>query len=167
VKSYEIYKSLDPAIVNEMLTYFRDEDREVYKTSLATLAQSKKLRAQFVQKKPIAEQMKWMHQTLKFKQNSEIGEHLLQMWFMKAKSEILVTACDTLEIKHNGEGFVEGNLPEVLEDNNLQKAVDTLLEKYGNVMTTLYLRVFNLQVPNGWSNLSAILESDERLTLQA
>ena len=167
MKSYEIYKAIDPAVICEMLTFFRNEDRDVYKSSLSTLAASKKLRAQFVQKKSVEEQMKWMHQALKFKQNSEIGEHLLQMWFMKAKSEILVTACDALEISHNGEGFVEGSLPTVLADNNLKKAVSELIEKYGSVMTTLYLRIFNLQVPNGWENLGAILETDERLSLSA
>ena len=149
-----------------MFMFFREEDRNLYKTSLATLASNKKMRPQFVQKKPIAEQIQWMHKALMFKPNQDIGEHLLQVWFMKAKSEVLVTACDGLGIAHNGEGYVEGNLPETLEDDKLTSTIDTLLEKFGAPLTTLYLSIFNLQIPGGWDNLAEKLTSDERLVLK-
>lgn len=165
MKSNEIYKAVDPALVNEMFMHFREDDRNLYKTSLATLAGNQKMRPQFVQKKPVADQIKWMHSALMFKKNEDIGEHLLQVWFMKAKTDVLVTACDNLGIKHNGEGYVEGVLPKTLEDDKLKAAIDALLEKFGAPLTALYLYVFNLQIPGGWDNLAKALETDERLQL--
>ena len=167
MKSYEIYKAADPALISEMLMFFREEDRNFYKSSLATLATNRKLRPVFVQKKPVTEQILWMHKALKARQNGDIGEHMLQVWFMKAKSEVLVAACDALGIDHNGEGYVEGDLPETLEDEKLKAAVDTLIEKFGAGLTTLYLYIFNLQIPNGWENLGDLLASDERLKFEA
>lgn len=164
MKSYEIYKAVDPALVNEMLMFFREEDRNLYKTSLATLATNRKLRPVFVQKKPVVDQIKWMHSALKFKQNSDIGEHLIQVWFMKAKSDVLVTACDGLGIAHNGEGYVEGELPGTLEDDKLTQTVDALIEKFGEPLTSLYLHIFNLQVVGGWENLAELLQTDGRVS---
>jgi len=166
VKSYEIYKAVDPALVEELLMFFRENDRNLYKTTLATLATNRKLRPVFVQKKPVAEQIKWMHGALMFKPNSDIGEHLFQVWFMQAKQDVLVTSCDALGIPHNGEGFVEGELPKELDDEKLKNAVDSLLEKFGASLATLYLYVFNLQIPGGWANLAETLASDERLVFQ-
>lgn len=166
MKSYEIYKAADPSLVSEMLMFFREVDKNLYKTSLATLASNRKLRLVFVQKKPVVEQIKWMHNAMMFKMNSDIGEHLLQVWFMQAKSEILVTACDALGIDHNGEGYVNGELPKELEDDKLKATIDELLEKYGASLTTLYLSIFNLQIPGGWQNLTETLATDERLVFQ-
>lgn len=165
MKPSEIYKEVAPSLVSEMFMYFREEDRNLYKTTLATLAANKKLRPQFVQKKSVADQITWMHNALKFKNNQDIGEHLLQVWFMKAKSDLLVAACDGLGIKHNGEGYVEGNLPEKLEDKKLKETIDTLIEKFGTPLATLYLYIFNLQTPEGWDNLAKLLETDKRLML--
>ena len=165
MKSYEIYKAIDPALVNEMFMFFREEDRNLYKTTLATLAANKKMRPQFIQKKPVAGQIEWMHKTLMFKANQDVGEHLMQVWFMKAKSELLVAACDGLGIKHNGEGYVEGDLPEKLADKKLSATIDDLIEKFGTPTTTLYLYIFNLQIPGGWDNLTELLDTDKRLTL--
>jgi len=146
--------------------FFREEDRNLYKTTLATLAANRKLRPVFVQKKPVADQIKWMHSSLMFKMNTDIGEHLLQVWFMKAKSDVLVTACDAFGIEHNGEGFVEGELPEEIADENVKAAIDALLEKFGAPLTTLYLAIFNLQIIGGYSNVADALENDERLVFQ-
>lgn len=166
MKSYEIYKAADPAIIEEMLMFFREEDRNLYKTTLATLAANKKLRLVFLQKKPVSDQVKWMHQALMFRPNADVGEHMFQIWFMKAKSEVLVTSCDALGIPHNGEGYVEGSLPTKLDDKKLKTAVDELLAKYGAPLTSVYLAVFNLQIQGGWDNLAEIIANDDRLAFQ-
>ena len=54
MKAHELYNAVDPALVTQMLDWFRDNDRNVYKSAVATLAQTKKLRLVFVQKKPLA-----------------------------------------------------------------------------------------------------------------
>jgi hypothetical protein len=68
-------------------------------------------------------------------------------------------------IAHDGEGSVEGALPEALDDEKLKSTIDDLLEAHDPKLVTLYLRIFNLQTPNGWENLAETLDSDERLKL--
>ena len=68
-------------------------------------------------------------------------------------------------IEHDGEGSVEGTLPEVLDDEKLKATIEALLGAHDAKLVTLYLTVFNLQTANGWDNLEGLLESDDRLTL--
>jgi hypothetical protein len=164
VKAHEIYSSIDPALVTLMLDWFRENDRNVYRSALASLAQSRKLRLVFLQKKPVAEQYAWMLKTLKSKQSETIGEHLLQAWLMAGNQEMLVKFCDEVGIEHDGKGSVTGDLPEELSEETVDKAVDALLADFDPKLTGLYLTVFNLQRPGGWPALSAKLEGDERLS---
>ena len=165
MNSYEIYQTIDPALISDMFKWFRENDRRLYKTSVASLAANRKLRPIFVEKKSVVDQIAWMHKTLKFKTSDTIGEHLLQVWFMKGQKELLIGFCDGMGIEHDGEGSVEGTLPEVLDDDKLKATIEALLDAHDAKLVTLYLTVFNLQTKNGWDNLGDLLESDERLTL--
>lgn len=165
VKAHELYTAADPALVTRMLDWFRDHDRNVYKSAVATLAQTKKLRLVFIQKKPLPEQYAWILKTLRGKAADTIGEHLLQAWFMAGNQEMLAKFCDTMGIEHDGKGSVTGDLPTELDAAKLDEAVDALVAAYDPKLVTLYLRVFNLQVPSGWEALTAKLASDPRLVL--
>lgn len=165
VKAHELYNAVDPAIVTRMLDWFREHDRNVYKSALATLAQSRKLRLVFVQKKSLAEQYAWILKTLQSKQSETIGEHLLQAWFMAGNQEMLAKFCDAMGIEHDGKGSVSGDLPEAMPAEKLDPAVDALVADYDPKVVALYLQVFNLQVPGGWDTLKAKLEGDPRLAL--
>ena len=145
--------------------WMRETDRDLYKTALSSLASNRKLRPAFVQKKPVVDQISWMHQTLSLKTSDMIGEHLLQVYFMKGQEEMLASFCDGLEIPHDGNGQVEGELPETLDAEKLKTAIDSLLEKFEPALVTLYLHTFNIQTPDGWEELSKALDSDERLKL--
>jgi hypothetical protein len=70
-----------------------------------------------------------------------------------------------MEIEHDGNGQVVGELPEKLDDEKLKATIDRLLEMFDVKLVTLYLMVFNLQTPDGWENLDKILDEDERLKL--
>lgn len=161
----EIYQQLDPALVQEMFLYFREEERDLYKTTVASLAQNRKLRPVFIQKKPVPEQIAWLHKTLQMKNQGVVGEHLFQVWFMKGQQPLLIDFCDGMGIEHNGEGSVEGDLPETLDDEKLKTTVDTLLGKYNPKLVSLYLHIFNKQTPDGWDNLAQLLKQDDRLGL--
>lgn len=165
MQAHELFQSIKPTIVQDMFMWFREEDRNLYKTALGSLATNRKLRLAFLQKKPVAEQIAWIHKTLQLKTSDMIGEHLLQVYFMKGQESMLVTFCDALEIPHDGKGQVEGDLPETLDADKLKTAVDTLLEKDDPALVTLYLHTFNIQTPEGWKELGEILENDERLKL--
>ena len=160
----EIYQKLDPALVQEMFLYFREEERELYKTTVSSLAQNRKLRPVFIQKKPVLDQIAWLHKTLQMKNQGVVGEHLFQVFFMKGQQPLLIDFCDGMGIEHNGEGSVEGELPETLDDEKLKATVDTLLDKYNPKLVSLYLLIFNKQTLDGWENLS-LLTNDERIAL--
>ena len=126
MKPHELFKNLDPNVVSELFTTFREEERDVYKSAVASLAQSRKLRPVYVQKKPVPEQIAWMHKTLGLRGSDMIGEHLLQVWFMKFQQPLLIKFCDAMDIAHNGEGSVEGELPGELDAGKLKETVDVL-----------------------------------------
>ncbi len=163
--AYELFQNVKPSIVQDMFQWFRDEDRNLYKTALGSLATNRKLRPAFVQKKPVTEQIDWMHKTLQLKTSDMIGEHILQVYFMKGQESMLVIFCDAMEIPHDGKGQVEGDLPETLDADKLKTAVDALLEKNDAALVSLYLHTFNIQTPDGWTELGEILKNDERLKL--
>lgn len=165
VKAHELYTAVDPEVVSQMLNWFRDNDRSVYKSAVATLAQSRKLRPVFIQKKPLPEQYAWILKTLKMKSSDTIGEHLLQAWFMAGNQEMLAKFCDAIGLEHDGKGSVTGDLPKDLDSEKLDAAVDTLVADFDPKIVTLYLRVFNLQRFGGWETLGSKLESDSRLVL--
>ncbi|MGJ8671955.1 hypothetical protein [Rubritalea sp.] len=167
MQAYEIYQTIKPSIISDLFQWMRDEERDLYKHTIATLANDRKLRPVFVQKKSVAEQIAWVHKTLKLKSSNMIGEHLFQVYFMQGQQELLVAFCDAMEIEHDGKGSVDGDLPETLDADKLKAAVDTLVEKFDPQLISLYLRVFNLQTDNGWDSLTEILASDERLALSA
>lgn len=165
VKAFEVYQQVDPALVTEMFLWIRENERQLYKSAVASLTAARKLRPVFVEKKPVPEQIAWLHKTLKLRSSDTLGEHLFQAYFMKGQKELLIAFCDGMGIEHDGEGSVEGSLPDTLDDGKLKTIIDSLLGAHNPKLVTLYLTLFNLQTPNGWDNLSQILKEDERLTL--
>ncbi len=53
MKAHELYTAVDPDLVKGMLDWFRANDRNVYKSAVATLATNRKLRPVFIEKKTI------------------------------------------------------------------------------------------------------------------
>ena len=139
------------------ILWFRENERPVYSSALAGLAGQKKLRPVFVQKKPVPEQVEWMLKQMRTKQGSDLAEHLLQLFFMKAHKGMLSTFCDKLGIE-NDEGTVEEALPDSLDADKVKDAVDALLAENDAPLVALYLRVFQIQRPGGWPELAEQLE---------
>jgi len=165
VKAHELYSAVDPAIVTEILDWFRANDRNVYKSAVATLAANRKLRPVFIQKKTLPDQYAWILKTLKLNACDTIGEHLLQAYLMSAQQSLLAMFCDGLGIPHDGKGSVVGDLPKKIDEERLAATIDKLVDIFDPKMLTVYLQCFNLQVDGGWPELTAKLESDERLKL--
>lgn len=163
---YELYQKINPQVVKDMFLYFREEERDIYKTAIKSLAESKKLRPAFVQKKSVADQIDWAHKTLKIKSNNMVGEHLFQVFFLKAHTDMLVDFLDEQDIKHDGQGQID-ELPEAFEPEALKRASDKLIETYGADLTSAYLHLFQMQRTDGWEALGDLLENDERLKLEA
>ncbi len=165
VKAHELYTAVDPALVTQILDWFRANDRNVYKSAVATLAANRKLRPVFIEKKSLAEQYVWIHKTLKLKACETIGEHLLQAYLMAGQQSLLAMFCDGMGIPHDGKGSVVGDLPKNLDSARLDSTIDRLVDVFEPKLFTVYLHCFNMQLPGGWPVLTAKLESDERLKL--
>ena len=165
VKAHEIYSAVDPSIVTQMLDWFRANDRNVYKSAVATLAGNRKLRPVFVQKKSLPDQYAWIHKTMKLNACDTIGEHLLQAYLMAGQQSLLGMFCDGMGLPHDGKGSVVGDLPKRLDPERLTETVERLLGLFEPKLFAVYLHCFNLQVPGGWADLSEKLDSDSRLAL--
>ena len=165
VKAHELYAAVDPAIVTEMLDWFRANDRNVYKSAVATLAGNRKLRPVFIQKKSLPDQYAWIHKTLKINACDTIGEHLMQAYLMAGQQSLLGMFCDGMGIPHDGKGSVVGDLPKKMDADRLNETLDRLVGLFEPKLLTLYLHCFNLQVPGGWPDLTEKLNSDPRLVL--
>ena len=162
---HELYQQMSPEIAAAGLAYLRKEDRETYKTGLSSLAIQRKLRPAFIQKRSADKQIEWIVNQLKMKTAVAVGEHMLQTWLMKEHTDMLVMFLDALEIDHDGEGSVEGELPEELDDAKLKSAIDLILGRKDAEVVAIYLHMFKLQRPVEWDNLGKILEDDKRLVL--
>ena len=129
MKAHELYTAVDPAVVTDMLDWFRANDRNVYKSAVATLATNRKLRLVFIQKKPLVEQYAWILKTLKLPACETIGEHLLQAYLMAGQQSMLAMFCDGLGIPHDGKGSVVGDLPKKIDGERLDTTIDKLDRK--------------------------------------
>lgn len=165
MKSYYIFQQADEETIKNILEWMRNQERGVYRAAVRELAALKKLRPQFIQLKPVPEQLTWLHKMLSWKPSSEIADHLLQVWLLRKHEAMLVDFLNTLGIEHNGHGVVD-LLPETLDDEKLLKAVDELFAKYSAGVASVYLQMFQLQTEKGWENLAKILAEDERVTVR-
>lgn len=165
LKAHELYTAVDPVIVTQILDWFRTNDRNVYKSAVATLAANRKLRPVFIQKKSMLDQYSWIHKTLKINACNTIGEHLLQAYLMAGQQSLLAMFCDGMGIPHDGKGSVVGELPKKLDPSRLETTIERLVDIFEPKLFTVYLHCFNMQTAGGWPELTAKLESDQRLKL--
>lgn len=165
VKSHEIFTVIDPAVVSEMLDWFRENERDIYKNLISVLTSNRKLRPVFVQKKSLPEQYNWIRKTLQLRACDTIGEQFMQSYLMSAQQKMLGMFCDGLGIGHDGKGAVSGALPSELDSKKLSETIGKLVDVFDPKIFTLYLHCFNMQVPGGYTALTKKLASDDRLKL--
>ena len=115
MKSYTIFQKSDDETVNTFLEWMRNQERNVYRAALRELGALKKLRPQYMQQKPVAEQFAWIKKMLSWKPAETIADHLLQVWLIRKHEGMLVSFIEKLGIEHNGHGVVDV-LPETLEE---------------------------------------------------
>jgi len=164
MQANDIFHSISPALAETIFRYFREEERDAYRSAIANLAEARKLRPVFIQKKPVSEQMAWMRKQLAQKSQATVAEHLLQIWLVKDRPDMLVDFLDAVGIKHDGKGEVE-ELPDELEADKVREGAETLLKEYPAEEVAVYLHLFQLQRPEGWPEIESLLKEDERLAL--
>lgn len=162
----DLFKTISTDLGSEIIGFIQKNHKDVFRATLATLAPQRKLRPVFVERKPPAEQLRWVLDTLRFRTSEAVGEQLLQVWLMKAQSPMLVDFMDALGLEHDGNGAVE-DLPGSLDPEKTKSAVAKLLEKYDAPKVAIYLHVFQLQQAGGWAPLADVLTSEPKLRLGA
>jgi len=165
MKSYTIFQKSDDETVTNFLDWMRNQERGVYRAALRELGALKKLRPQYMQQKPLAEQYEWIKKMLAWKPAETIADHLLQVWLIRKHEQMLISFIEKLGIAHNGHGVVD-ELPETLDAEKLKEAVDSLFASYPAGAVSIYLHMFQNQTDEGWPELREILDNDPRVTIR-
>jgi hypothetical protein len=165
MKACEIFQHISPTLGTEIIRYLRTDLKEVYRAAVTTLAQQKKLRPEFVQKKPGDQQIAWILDSLRFKSSEAVGEQILQVWLMKAEAPMLVTFLDALEVPHDGNGGIDGDIPKDFDPAKARAAVAALLEKHPAEKAAVYLNIFQLQQAGGWPAITEAVTAHPNLKL--
>jgi hypothetical protein len=161
--SHEILGFMSPGLSTRILDEVFQEDKPLYKTVLAAVAGSKRVRPQFLEKQPRVQRHPDMITTLSRPSLEETAATLLRGWLLKKHVPLLREFLDALGLPHQ-DGVVE-TLPETMEDGKLKSAVEQLLSKYPAEEVAVYLYSFNGMNDTRWPNLDAMLRQDNRLQL--
>lgn len=162
MKAYEIFQEMNPETSASVFQYLRDEQREVYTASLSSLATNRKLRPVFIQRKPAPQQIEWLVKNVKLRGSAEIAEHVIQLWLMKGHQDILIGFLEGLGIEHDGEGAAD-DIPDEFDSKKLKSTIDSLLKSHDPEIVKVYLHTFQLQRPEGWPEITALIESTPEL----
>jgi hypothetical protein len=167
MKAHEIFEHMSPALAAEIFTYLQKEERPIYKTVVQGLAQQRKLRPVFVERKPPAERYAWMQTALSRRVSDTLAAHLLQTWLLGARKPLLCTFLDSLGIAHDADGTVE-KLPESPSKEKLREVISELLTKFPAETVAVYLHAFHgMDDTPSWPPLGEVLAEDDRLKLGA
>lgn len=165
LSSHEVLGFMSPPLAMEILTFSYESDKPLYRTTLAAVAEARKLRPVFLERQPRTQRHAVMLTTLTRPALELVAANLIRAWLLKKYNSMLGDFLDQLGISHK-EGVVE-DLPPTMDDAKLRAAIDTLLGKYPQEVVAVYLNAFNEMNEVDWPNLNALLEKDARLQLGA
>ena len=167
MKSHEIFQRMSPTLAAEILGYLQKEQTPVFKSVVQTLAQQRKLRPVFVERKPPQERYLWLQGALGRKASDTLSAHLLQAWLLGAQKPMLCQFLDSLGIEHDADGTVE-QLPDSPPEERLREVIEQLFAKHPAETVAVYLHAFHdMDSTVTWPPLGEILAQDERLKLGA
>lgn len=164
MKSHEIFAQISPALASEIFGFLFEKEKPLYKATIESLATPRKLRPVFIERKPRDQRHAWMHEAIGKRSSDGVAAHLLQIWLVGQHSSMLSDFLDALGIAHDENGTVD-ELPACPPREDLEKAVNILLEKNDRESVAVYLHTFQALDDKGWDELAQILEQDERLKL--
>lgn len=160
----EILAHMPAETAQQLFSFLYEKDKPLYKATIDSLAQQRKLRPVFVERKPRNERHVWMKEALGRKQNEGVAAHLLQIWLIGAHKQLLCDFLDALGIAHDENGTIE-ELPPAPPKDKLAGAIDTLLEKHNPTVVAVYMHAFQALDNDGWATLEELLHEDARLRL--
>jgi hypothetical protein len=161
--AHELFGFMPQTLASEMLETAFELDRDNYRVTVNAVAEARKLRPAFFERKPRVERHKDMISMLAKPRLDAVASNLIRVWLLKKHSAMLVDFLDALGIAHK-EGVVD-DLPETINDAKLKEAVEKLLSKYPKEEVAVYLNAFYSMNDVSWLNLKTLLESEPRLQL--
>jgi hypothetical protein len=159
--SHEMFGFMTPALAVRILEYTHDNNKELYRTALLSVAEAKKLRPTFFERTPRSTRHAEMATMLSRPRLELVAANLLREWLMKDRTAMLGDFLDSLAIPHK-DGAVD-DLPPSVEDARLTAAVDGLLGKYPAEEVVVYLNAFYTMNDVRWPNLESMLKTEPRL----
>jgi hypothetical protein len=163
--AHEIFGFMSPALALEIVDYLHASEKDIYRATLQGVAEAKKVRPLFLERKPRAERHREMVEALTKPRLDFVALNVLQTWLLKKQAPLLVDFLDALGIAHKN-GMVD-DLPATMADDKLKSAVDHVLAKYQREHVAVYLCAFNDLNEAKWPTLTEMLDKDERLQLGA
>lgn len=159
--AHELFGFMSPDLSAQILETAYESDKENYRLALAAVADARKLRPAFFERKPRAERHQEMAAMLAKPRLDLAASTLIRVWLMKKHAQMLIDFLDALGIIHK-EGVVD-DLPPAIDDAKLKDAIEKLLAKYPREEVAVYLNAFYSMNDVSWLNLKTLLEEDPRL----
>ena len=122
---HELMGFMSPNMANQILEDTQTNNKDVYRALVVSMAQVLKARPEFLSRQPKERRHKSFIQSLSKPGFEEHSGNLIRGWLFKEHKEVLISFLDKLGIEHE-EGMVD-NLPETMDDEKVNSAVDMLL----------------------------------------
>jgi hypothetical protein len=160
--AHELFIRIPAAEAAGILEWLQGNDRAAYKTCAGLLANRRKLRPVFVERKPKAERNAWMVEALGKPANSDLATEILQSWILGANGKMVCDFLDSLKIPHDGKGLIE-SLPPEPAGEEVDRAVEVLLASHPPAAVLVYLNLFSSMEMTDWPHLKNLVATDHRL----
>jgi hypothetical protein len=160
---HELFGFMPPALAIEIIETTAHVDKPAYEAVLSAVAAARKVRPEFLKKKPKADRHRDMAASLAAPRLDETAALLLRQWLTTAQVSLLADFLNHLGIKHH-DGIVE-SFPDTVADEALKGAIDALLAKYPEKHVSVYLHSLAAMQLVNWPNLTNLLQADPRVQL--
>src|SRR5260370_30400685 len=97
--SYEIFGRCSSQLANEIFVYLQEKEKPVYRAVIQNLANQRKLRPVFIERKPKPERHTWLQQALARKPADDLAMQALQIWLLGAQQPLIVDVLAPLLLK--------------------------------------------------------------------
>lgn len=160
---HELFGFMPATLAIEIIETTCRVDKPAYETILSTIAATRKVRPEFLKKKPKADRHRDMAVSLSSPRMEETAALLLRQWLTTAQAPLLIDFLNRLGIPHQN-GIVE-KFPDTVEDAVLKAAVEELLAKHPEKNVSVYLHSLIAMRLVEWPNLAEMLQQDPRVQL--
>lgn len=164
LQPHEIFSRMPRETARGIVQFLHEHQKPFYKATVESLAQSRKLRPVFIERKPRPEQHLWVSDQLARSLNESVAAHVLQVWLVGAHKDLLCDFLDGFGIAHDENGTID-TIPDAPPKADIERVVADLSAKYDSTILAVYLHAFQALDPVGWPPLVEVLQENPALQL--